>query len=203
MSECVCVCAHTPPFKRRSPGREAVSSPDYTLGMSDTSMDQQPQRRQRRRQRPGARPYAPTTGLRALVCFTLLGLCAAGHRPYQKGERGPRPPGLPDRRPAFQADEQEGAQRVDFPSLSDMGYQRVQLPWMQDRGQVVQYPAFEDSADDAQTQVKGGRRRRRRGRVRGGAWGASTLTGRGRAFVCVCVTLGFCARTKDADLEGL
>ncbi|CAL8344638.1 unnamed protein product [Merluccius merluccius] len=106
--------------------------------MSDKSMD--------RPQRPRAGPAAPTP-LRALLCFALLGLCAAGHRPYQRGER--RPP-----HDTLLQDEPDGAQRVHFPSLSDQGAQRVQRPWVQgsgDRGQVVQYPTFEDSADEAQT----------------------------------------------------
>ena len=128
-------------------------------------MDQQ---QRQRWQRPGARASAPTTALRALLCFTLLGLCTAGYRPYQRGERSPQHPREPDRqaqRPTFLGDEQDGSQRVHFPLLSDEGYQRVQHPWVQDRGQAVQYPTFEDIADNAEIEVKEGLRRR--GRVRG------------------------------------
>lgn len=103
----------------------------------------------RPQRRPRARPAAPAP-LRALLCFALLGLCTAGHRPYREGERGPRHPGEHD----LQQDERDGAQRVHFPSLSDQGAGRVQHPWAQDRGQVVRYPTLEDSAADAGIKVK-------------------------------------------------
>uniref|UniRef100_A0A8C2YYV5 Si:ch211-241e1.3 n=1 Tax=Cyclopterus lumpus TaxID=8103 RepID=A0A8C2YYV5_CYCLU len=87
------------------------------------------------------------TGVLLLLCWTLIGLCCAGHRPRERGERtrhtrhherwsqGIRDPSLHGR----------GAQRIEYPSLNDEGTQRVRYPWVQDRGQTVHYPSVNDS----------------------------------------------------------
>jgi len=108
----------------------------------------QPQRPRTPRIRPGS--FAAPPLLRTVLCFTLLGLCAAGHRPYLRGERRPHHSA---REPSASLQRDDGAQRVHFPQLSDGGAQRVQYPWVQDRGQVVQYPTPDESADDAGIEV--------------------------------------------------
>lgn len=98
--------------------------------MSDTRMD-------RRR---------CTGGLfQTLLCWTLIGLCCAGHRPYERGER-PRYTRHHDRWT-------QGTQRIEYPSVNDEGTQVVRYPSVYDRGQAVHYPSVNDSAS-SQIQVK-------------------------------------------------
>lgn len=69
--------------------------------------------------------------LRALICWTLIGLCCAGHRSLRRGERT---------RHARHHD--RWTQRIEFPSVNDQGVQ------------TVQYPSINDSGASSQVQVK-------------------------------------------------
>lgn len=94
--------------------------------------------------------------LQTLLWGTLLGLCSASHRPYERRERTHHPrqhdrwtqrlsdPSLPD----------QGAQRVQYPSVNDPGTQGVHWPLVHDKGQTVQYPSFDDINSSSQIQVK-------------------------------------------------
>lgn len=109
--------------------------------MSDTCMD-----RQRR------------TGvlLQALLCWTLIGLCRAGHRPYEKGERT-RYTRHHDRwtqRIQYPSLNDQGTQQIVYPSVNDQGTQEVRYPSVHDRGQAVHYPSVNDSGAGSQIQVK-------------------------------------------------
>lgn len=150
--------------------------------MSDKSMDRpQPQRPRTPRIRPGS--FAAPPLLRTVLCFALLGLCAAGHRPYQRGERRPHHSA---QEPSASLQRDDGAQRVHFPQLSDGGAQRVRYPWVQDRGQVVQYPAPDESADDAGIEVNRCERDDGRRRCRAYSVGRGPRIGRGTAPRVVC-----------------
>lgn len=111
------------------------------LGMSDAWMDR------RRRTR---------VLLQTLICWTLIGLCCAGHRPLERGERH-RYTRHHDRwaqRIQHPTLHDQGTQRIEYPSVNDQGTQGVRYPSWQDRGQAVQYPSVNDSAASSQIKVK-------------------------------------------------
>lgn len=94
--------------------------------------------------------------LKTLLCWTLIGLCCAGHRPYSRGERT-RYARHHDRRTqriVYPSLNDQGTQRIVYPSLNDRGTQRIQFPSVNDegtrrvhdRGQTVRYPSVSDSA---------------------------------------------------------
>lgn len=110
------------------------------LGMSDACMDRQRQR---------------GFLLQTLLVWTVVGLCCAGHRPYQRGER-PRYPRQHDRwyqRIQYPSLHDRGNQHIVYPSANEPGTQGVRDPFLGDRGQTVQYPSFNDSDAGAQFQV--------------------------------------------------
>lgn len=78
--------------------------------------------------------------LKTLICWTLIGLSSAGHRPYERWER-PRHPRHHDR----------WTQRIVYPSLND---QAVHYPRVNDGEQIVQFPSLNDDSDSSQVQVK-------------------------------------------------
>lgn len=94
--------------------------------------------------------------LQTLLCWTLIGLCCAGHRPRERGEQSRyarhhdrwaqriQDPSLHD----------QGTQQIEYPSLNDEGTQGVRYPLVNDRGQTVRYPSVNDSASSFQIQVK-------------------------------------------------
>lgn len=91
-----------------------------------------------------------------LIYWTLIGLCCAGHRPYEKGER-PRYARHHDRwaqRIQYPSLYDQGTQRIEYPSVNDQGSQVVRYPSVFDRGQTVQYPSDNDSSAGSQIQVK-------------------------------------------------
>lgn len=107
-------------------------------GMSDTHMD-------RRR--------CTTVLLRTLICWTLIGLCCAGPRPFRRGERSryPRHHDRWSQRIQYPSLRDQGTQQIAFPSVNDESTQVVRYP--SDGGQRVQYPSVNDEAG-SQIQVK-------------------------------------------------
>lgn len=89
--------------------------------MSDTCMD---------------RRWCRGVLLRILICWTFIGLCSAGHRPFSKLE-WPRRTGHHDRLP----------QRTDSQAA-----QQIRYPFLNNQGQIVEYPSFPDAS--FQVQVK-------------------------------------------------
>lgn len=99
--------------------------------------------------------------LQALLCWTVIEHCYAGHRPFGRWERprhtrhhdrwAMRHPRHHDRR----------TQRIEYPSVNDEGTQGLRYPSVHDRGQRVHYPSVNDSGASFQIQVKNlGRLRR-------------------------------------------
>lgn len=94
--------------------------------------------------------------LQTLICWTLIGLCCAGHRPLEKGER-PRYARHHDRwaqRIQYPSLHDQGTQRIEYPSVNDQGNQGVRDPSGDNRRQTVQYPFVNDSAAGSQIKVK-------------------------------------------------
>ena len=94
--------------------------------------------------------------LQTLICWTLIGLCLAGHRPYTRQERT-RHARHHDRwiqRVQYPSPNDQGTQRIEYPSVNDEGTQELRYPSVQDRGQTVQFPSLDDSGASSQIQVK-------------------------------------------------
>ncbi|KAF3858226.1 hypothetical protein F7725_011427, partial [Dissostichus mawsoni] len=69
-----------------------------------------------------------------LLCWTLIGLCCAGHRPRERGERT-----------RYARHHERWTQRIEFPSLNDQGTQRIEFPSLNDQGtQRIEYPSLND-----------------------------------------------------------
>lgn len=81
--------------------------------------------------------------LQTLIYWTFIGLCCAGHRPFDRADP-PQHSRLHDR----------WAQRIQYPKLTDRGTQRIEYPSINDRGQMLQYPSIDDSDASSQIQVK-------------------------------------------------
>lgn len=94
--------------------------------------------------------------LQTLICWTLIGLCCAGHRPLERGERQ-RYARHHDRwaqRIQHPTLHDQGTQRIEYPSVNDQSTQGVRYPSWYDRGQTVQFPSVNDSAASSQIKVK-------------------------------------------------
>uniref|UniRef100_A0A096LSG3 Laminin subunit alpha 3 n=1 Tax=Poecilia formosa TaxID=48698 RepID=A0A096LSG3_POEFO len=72
--------------------------------------------------------------LRILICWTLIGLCSAGHRPFGKRER-PHHTRHHDRFP--QRTDSQATQQIKYPSLNN-------------QGQVIQFPSVSDASSQVQ-----------------------------------------------------
>lgn len=110
-------------------------------GMSDTCMD---------------RHWRRGVLLQTLICWTFIGLCCAGHRPIETGERI-RHPRNHDRwaqRIQYPKLHDQGTQRIEYPSINDQSTQGVRYPSVHDRGQTVQYPSLDDRSAASQILVK-------------------------------------------------
>lgn len=93
-----------------------------------------------------------------LVCWTLIGLCCAGNRPFRRGEK-PRYPRDHDRwtqRIQFPSLHDGGTQQIVYPSVNDQETQGIRYPSVHDRGQRIQYPSINDDDASPQIQVKNG-----------------------------------------------
>lgn len=79
-----------------------------------------------------------------LVSFALLDLCFAGPRPFhRKPQRTSHEPGTRLHNKLVLND--QGQQRIHFPSLSDSGVQRIQIPSLSDLDtQRVEIPLLDD-----------------------------------------------------------
>lgn len=99
--------------------------------------------------------------LQALLCWTVIEHCYAGHRPFGRWER-PRHTRHHDRwAMRHRRHHDRGTQRIEYPSVNDEGTQGLRYPSVHDRGQRVHYPSVNDSGASFQIQVKNlGRLRR-------------------------------------------
>lgn len=94
--------------------------------------------------------------LQTLICWTLIGLCRAGHRPLERGERQ-RYTRHHDRwaqRIQQPAVNDQGTQRIEYPSVNDQSTQGGRYPTWLGRGQTVHFPSVNDSAASSQIKVK-------------------------------------------------
>lgn len=72
--------------------------------------------------------------MRILICWTLIGVCCASHRPYGERER-PRHTRYHDRTP----------QRID-----NQAAQKIEHPYMNNQGQVIEYPSVSNAGFQVQ-----------------------------------------------------
>lgn len=94
--------------------------------------------------------------LQILLCWALIGLCCAGHRPRERGERTrhTRHHDRLSQRIHYPQLNDQGTQKIEYPSLNDQAIRWIRVPWLFGRGQATRPPAVNDSAASSQIQVK-------------------------------------------------
>ena len=93
--------------------------------------------------------------LQALGWAALLGVCSAGNRPFHGWERSRhRRQDQGAQRVHFPSLNGHGGQQVQYPLVHEQGTQQLQYPSVHDRGQTVHHPCVTDNTAGSQIQVK-------------------------------------------------